>query len=30
MAQRTGNKYMIDKGTTYVKPKKINPKVCKI
>ena len=21
MAQRTGNKYMIDKGTTYVKPK---------
>ena len=26
MAQRTGNKYMIDKGTTYVKPKKIKPK----
>ena len=21
MAQRTGNKYMVDKGTTYVKPK---------
>ena len=25
MAQRTGNKYMVDKGTTYVKPKPVKP-----